>query len=107
MRGLLWSIAQELSEIPTEMPIEEAEPEPQVDEKAFTIATDESGWHVHGIAIERAAQMTNWGQEESLARFQRILEALGITIALREAGVSPGDTVFVGETELQWGWEPS
>ena len=51
--------------------------------------------------------MTNWDQEESLARFQRVLEAMGISMALREAGVIPGDTVFIGETELQWGWEPT
>jgi GTP-binding protein len=62
---------------------------------------------VRGIAIERAAQMTNWDQEESLARFQRILEAMGVTMALREAGVSEGDTVFIGDVELQWGWQPT
>ena len=31
----------------------------------------------------------------------------GWRVALREAGVVQGDTVFVGETELEWGWEPS
>jgi hypothetical protein len=30
---------------------------------------------------------------------------MGITMALREAGVAMGDTVFIGDTELQWGWE--
>jgi GTP-binding protein len=49
--------------------------------------------------------MTNWSQEESAARFQRILEALGITIALREAGVVEGDVVSIGKIELEWGWE--
>ena len=34
--------------------------------------------------------------------FQRILEAMGITAALRKAGVKEGDTVFVGGTELAW-----
>ena len=107
MRDLLWSIAHRLSEIPAELWTEPVGPEPEVDEKAFTTSVDELGWHVRGIAIERVAQMTNWDQEESLARFQRVLEAMGISMALREAGVIPGDTVFIGETELQWGWEPT
>jgi hypothetical protein len=29
---------------------------------------------------------------------------MGITMALREAGVQEGDTIFIGDTELQWGW---
>ena len=106
-RDLLWSIAHRLSEIPAELWTVPVGPELEVDEKAFTTRVDELGWHVRGIAIERAALMTNWDQEESMARFQRILEAMGVSMALREAGVIPGDTVFIGETELQWGWEPT
>jgi GTP-binding protein len=108
VQDLLWDIAQRLSELPDEIP-DEIAPEdtvirPGVDEKAFRIELDEEGWHVHGIAIERTAAMTNWDQYESQARVQRILEAMGITLALREAGVQDGDTVFIGDSELQWGW---
>ncbi|MBN1642470.1 MAG: GTPase ObgE [Anaerolineae bacterium] len=106
VRELLGAIASRLAELPEELPREEVDIVPEVDEHAFTIATSPLGWHVRGVAIERAAKMTNWDQEESLARFQRILQAMGITMALREAGVAMGDTVYVGETELQWGWEP-
>jgi len=105
VQDLLWEIARRLSEIPAEIPVEEVDIEPEVDEKAFGIEFDGEGWHVRGIAIERAATMTNWDQYESQARFQRILEAMGVTMALREAGVTEGDTVFVGDTELQWGWQ--
>jgi GTP-binding protein len=105
VQQLLWTVAERLAETPAEIWTEEVGAAPLVDEKAFTISADDLGWHVQGIAIERAALMTNWNQEESAARFQRILEAMGITMALREAGVAEGDTVFVGQTELQWGWE--
>jgi GTP-binding protein len=105
VQHLLWTIAGRLAEVPAEMWTEEVDVPPPVDEKAVTISASDLGWHVRGIAIERAALMTNWDQEESAARFQRILEAMGITMALREAGVAEGDTVFVGEIELQWGWE--
>ncbi len=101
---LLREIVRLLEKLPP-MGAVEVEPEPQVDEKAFTIARDERGWHVRGVAIERAAVMTNWEQPESVARFQRILEALGVSMALREAGIEDGDTVFIGGLELQWGWE--
>ena len=108
VRDLLWEIWQQLAELPAEIP---AEPDTsaatarlEIDEKAFRFDLDEDGWHVHGIAIERTVAMTNWDQYESLARFQRILEAMGITIALREAGVQEGDTVFIGDKELLWGW---
>jgi GTP-binding protein len=106
VRDLLWEIAQRLQELPVER---SSEPEPilrpEVDENAFTIRESERGWHVYGVAIERTAKMTNWAQYESAARFQRVLEAMGITMALREAGVQEGDTVYIGDMELEWGWQ--
>jgi GTP-binding protein len=39
---------------------------------------------------------------ESIRRFQRILERVGIDAALREAGVTLGDTVYIGDYELEW-----
>ena len=108
VRDLLWEMSRQLAELPAELPSEPetlaATARPEADEKAFTFDLDEDGWHVHGIAIERTVAMTNWDQYESLARFQRILEAMGITMALREAGVQEGDTVFIGDKELLWGW---
>ena len=74
------------------------------DDTAFTISREDSGaYRIAGKRIERAAAMTYWELDESAERFQRILEALGITQALEEAGVEPGDTVYVGDYELEWG----
>ena len=105
VKELLGEIGVRLAELPPRISIEEVNVEPKVDEKAFTILRSERGWHVRGIAIERVVAMTRWEQEESTARFQRILEAMGISIALREVGVKEGDSVFIGEKELVWGWE--
>lgn len=63
---------------------------------------DDGSYHVTGAKIERAAAMTYWDYDEAVVRFQRTLEALGITEALQEAGVEVGDTVFIGEYELEW-----
>ena len=57
---------------------------------------------VSGARIERAAAMTWWEHEEAVMRFQHILGALGVTEALEAAGVAPGDTVIIGEHELEW-----
>jgi GTP-binding protein len=47
--------------------------------------------------------MTYWDYDDAVMRFQRILQALGITEALEKAGVEVGDTVFIGDIELEWG----
>lgn len=76
--------------------LEDAEP-------IFTITRGSDGSYiVRGERIERAAAMTYWDYEEAVNRFQKILEVLGITKALKDEGVEPGDTVFIGDYELEW-----
>jgi GTP-binding protein len=103
VRPLLYRAAQLLQEAPppvqaADMPVYRVESDP----KAFSIARTSAGWQVRGQAIERAASMTYWEHYESVRRFQRILETLGVDHALREAGVQNGDTVMIGEYELEW-----
>jgi GTP-binding protein len=102
LREVLWRAHELLAAIPAapteEMPLYTA----GVDEKAFFVERGEDAFIVRGIAIERAAAMTYWDNYESIRRFQRILQALGITEALREEGIVEGDTVEIGEYELTW-----
>jgi GTP-binding protein len=103
VRDLLYLAAQTLAETPVK-PEAAAVPvyRPANDPGQFQITHTEDGWRVSGEAIERAAKMTYWEFDQSVRRFQRILGALGIEEALRKAGVQPGDTVFIGEFELEW-----
>ncbi len=55
-----------------------------------------------GKAIERAADMTYWEYDEAVRRFQKTLAKLGVELALKEAGAQPGDSVRIGEYELEW-----
>ncbi len=55
-----------------------------------------------GAAIERFAQMTNWDYYEAARRFQKVLEASGINAALKARDIQDGDTVVIGEMELEW-----
>ena len=72
------------------------------DPRQFTIDRARDGWQVSGKAIERAAAMTYWEFDESVRRFQRILQTLGVEEALRKVGVQPGDSVHIGDYELEW-----
>ena len=105
VRELLLKAAGALAEAPT---LEEIEPpmpvyRPAEDPREFAISReDDAGWRVSGTAIERAAAMTYWEHHESVRRYQKLLETLGVEEALRKAGIAEGDTVRVGEFELEW-----
>lgn len=85
-------------EMEDELPVYTVEEDPN----EFTINLEEDGFYVHGKAIERAAEMTYWEYDESVRRFQKLMERLGVYEALREAGIEEGDTVIIGEFELEW-----
>jgi len=80
----------------------EAEVFRPVDEDAFEIVRDGDSLRVRGKRIERAAVMTDWANDEAIARFQRIIKAMGILDALQKAGVRTGDTILIGNHELEW-----
>lgn len=88
-----------LFDISEEVPLYEM-PE---DQMQFEIIREPNGsFRVTGKRIERAAAMTYWDYDEAISRFQNILETLGISQALVEAGVEVGDTVYIGDYELEW-----
>jgi len=105
VRELLLKATAKLADMP---PLEEIEApmpvyRPAEDPRTFSISReDDASWRVSGKAIERAAAMTYWEHSGSVRRFQRMLEALGVDKALREAGIDEGETVKIGEFELEW-----
>lgn len=83
-----------------EMPVYQL---PEIEPSAFEVEQIGDGeFRVSGQQIERVAAMTYWDYEEAVLRFQRILETLGVTKALQDAGVQEGDTVYIGDHELEW-----
>jgi len=68
----------------------------------FAITGGNGIFHVHGADIERAAAMTYWDYDQAVRRFHKTLVATGIAAALEQAGVRHGDTVFIGDFELEW-----
>ncbi len=105
VRNVLWKAYNLLQEIEQPKPEEDElpvyRPEPEIEE--FVIEREPDGaWRVSGEAVERAASMTYWEYDEAVRRFQGLLDHLGIEQALREAGIESGDTVRIGEYELEW-----
>jgi GTPase len=91
--------APELEEIEAPMPVYR----PKEDPKDFHVTREGTHeWRLSGAGIERAASMTYWEHDGSVRRFQKIMEALGVDEALRKAGVQGGDTVAIGDYELEW-----
>jgi GTP-binding protein len=104
VKEMLRSVAEMLASLPKEEPaaIEVKVFRPVGEEKALTITWEDDAWRVRGTEAERVAAMTNWDLDEAVQRFQRIVDAMGLKAALRKAGVRPGDTVRIGEAELEW-----
>ena len=104
-RELLVNAYQKLAEAP---PLEEIEPplpvyRPKEDPREFIVTREGANeWRISGVAIERAASMTYWQHDGSVRRFQKIMETLGVDEALRTEGVQEGDTVAIGDFELEW-----
>jgi GTP-binding protein len=107
VRPMINRAYQILQELPPPEPIMDETDEPVIraeeDESAFTIARRGNEWWVRGRRIERVAAMTYWEFDAAVNRFQRILEEMGISKALENAGIQTGDTVHIGEEELEWG----
>ena len=104
-RELLLKAAEMLAEAPALEEVKASLPvyRPKEDAKDFHVTREGTHeWRLSGAGIERAASMTYWEHDGSVRRFQKIMEALGVDEALRKAGVKEGDTVAIGDYELEW-----
>lgn len=103
-RELLIKAYQKLAETPVEeVPASMPVYKPKEDPREFVVTREGANeWRISGSAIERAAKMTYWEHDGSLRRFQKIMETLGVDKALRQAGIKEGDTVAIGDFELEW-----
>jgi GTP-binding protein len=104
-RELLLRAYRTLQEVPLVDEVEAPLPVYKAREDPREFAVTREGtheWRVSGTSIERAASMTYWQHDGSVRRFQKIMETLGVDAALRKAGVQEGDTVAIGEFELEW-----
>jgi GTP-binding protein len=103
VREMLYRAAQKLAQmLPVELievpviTLTDASREP------FTIVHQENGWHVSGARLDKLMAMSRLDSFEALQHLQHKLERLGVIEALTAAGVQDGDTVFLGDYEMEW-----
>jgi len=113
VRPMLFEVKRMLEAAPSPRPLSPSDEmiviRPRQETRDFSIKRQGSNrdgstiWRVSGREIERITSMTFFEFDDALMRFQKVLEKSGISAALTEAGVKVGDTVFIGDTELEWG----
>jgi GTP-binding protein len=72
------------------------------EEERWTVVKEADGARIVGRRIERLASMTDMENPEAVEHFERQLSRMGIIQALERAGVGPGDTVRIGNQEMEW-----
>jgi GTP-binding protein len=76
---------------------------PPAPDAPFEIIPEQRGFRVISPALERKVQMTRWDLDDSVILFQRLLYESGVGQALEQRGIRPGDLVYIGDYELEWG----
>lgn len=67
-----------------------------------TVHRDDEGFTVACSVAERMLDVVNLGNWRARLQFHRELGRLGVIEALERAGVAPGDTVRIGDFEMEW-----
>ena len=57
---------------------------------------------MHGTRVEEEVAKTRLGSRDALLWLQERLEAMGVMRALRAQGAQEGDTVHIGEVEMEY-----
>lgn len=78
----------------------EAPPAP--DEALSVERVDDGVFVVHGTQVEREVEKTDLSSEDAVQWLHERLEKLGVIRALEAAGAQEGDTVIIGDAELEY-----
>ena len=102
---LVNALAEILTRLPPQAP-------PTTDQmRVYRLAPEDEGWtvehegdefRVRGKRVERIVAMTDLANPEAVDMLQRTLGKLGVFEALERVGVKAGDTVHIGDAELEW-----
>jgi GTP-binding protein len=103
MEPLLARLAQRIAELPPPEPLIEPAPEVAKPTRQPTrVYKDGEVFVVEGALPLEIVQRTDFGNHEAVLRMQKRLKGLGIFRRLHELGAQEGDTVRIGEVELEY-----
>ncbi|MEK7795748.1 MAG: Obg family GTPase CgtA, partial [Candidatus Hydrogenedentota bacterium] len=71
-------------------------------EAPYTVSRVVGGYRVEGERVERTMKMTDFSNEEAVRHMQKRLEKMGIFKALKRMGAQDGETIVIGEFELEY-----
>jgi GTPase len=71
-------------------------------EEKHSVRREGDAFVVRGRDVERVLAMADLDSDEGLADLQRQLDRVGVLKELEREGVKPGDTVRIGDFELEW-----
>jgi len=108
VQDLMRRVIDRLESLPKSLPLLETETPvytlQQTEMESFELVEENGAYYVTGPAIQRLVAQTYWDIDEAVEQVQFKLDGLGVLDALRQAGVEPGDTVFLEDLELEWMW---
>ena len=97
----LWAVVDRLKTEDTDM----EPPHQDVEflfEAPFQIAQIDHGFEVDGKAVKRAVIMTDFENEEAVRHLHKRFQRMGLLKALKRLGAKEGDTVVIGDVELEY-----
>lgn len=99
-------VTEEVSKLPVPVLHDEIDPSTKVykfeEERKFDIEVTGNVYEVTGNWIKTVLESTNFDSTDSMAYFQRSLINSGVIDALKEKGISEGDTVKIGDLEFDY-----
>jgi GTPase len=104
LEPLLARLAQRVAELPPPEPLLEPAARGRQAEPVSPRASTKTGevFVVEGTLPLEIVQRTDFGNHEAVLRMQKRLKGLGIFRRLHELGAQEGDTVRIGEVELEY-----
>lgn len=100
---MLDTIAEKLSKLPDIYTFaSEKTLEPNLEEDTFEIKKEKGVYVVKSSKLEKVIKSTNFDDYESLNYFQNAITTSGLTQALKDAGIKPGDSVSVNGVEFEF-----
>ncbi len=71
-------------------------------EPPFQIHKVAGGYDIAGQRVVRAVRMTDFENREGVRHLQETLERMGVFKALKRVGAKAGDTIFIGDAEMEY-----
>ena len=103
LEALLARLAQRVAELPPPEPLIEPAPEVAKPVRQPTrVFKDGEEFVVEGTLPLEIVQRTDFGNHEAILRMQKRLKGLGVFRRLQELGAQEGDTVRIGDVELEY-----